>query len=196
MKRTARKIGSLALAMGIAACAESSAPTGPQGGVQPPLGFAQQQALRVNVLLNTDATPAILTELGTYGTLVQRIDQLDALTLRTTAGQIPAIAALPYVAAAAPDAERKGSPIDLVSATSFTNGLSMWNLDAVNVTAGPGFNTRSVAYDGSGVYVGVLDTGLLDTWRQYFPEERIAEEYAKAFAGAPLGSPPETPNVW
>jgi subtilisin family serine protease len=33
------------------------------------------------------------------------------------------------------------------------------------------------------VYVAVLDTGLLDSWRSYFPQERIATEYAMVFGG-------------
>jgi hypothetical protein len=41
-----------------------------------------------------------------------------------------------------------------------------------------GFNNRQVAYRWiSGVYVAVLDTGLLKTWRNYFPQERIAVDY-------------------
>ncbi len=58
--------------------------------------------------------------------------------------------------------------MDTVPATDFMDGLSTWNLDAVNVTDF-GFDNRQVAYDGTGVYVAVLDTGLLDSWRQYFP---------------------------
>ena len=53
-------------------------------------------------------------------------------------------------------------------------------------------------YDGSGVYVAILDTGLLPTWRQYFPEQRIAEEYAKSFGGGggENGNVSEQPNKW
>jgi len=71
------------------------------------------------------------------------------------------------VAAANPDAQRLGSPMDTVAATNFSNGLSTWDQDAIDVTD---FRRgRTVAYDGSGVYVAVIDTGLLDSWRQYFP---------------------------
>jgi hypothetical protein len=56
-------------------------------------------------------------------------------------------------------------------------------MDAVNVTSNPGFSGRAVNFDGTGVYVAVLDTGLLDSWRQYFPEQRIATQFAKAFSG-------------
>ena len=36
---------------------------------------------------------------------------------------------------------------------------------------------------GAGVYVAVLDTGLLKTWRAYFPAERIATEFGASFGG-------------
>jgi subtilisin family serine protease len=46
--------------------------------------------------------------------------------------------------------------------------------------------------------VGVLDTGLLDSWRQYFPEQRIATQYAKSFGGGggENGTVSEQPNKW
>ena len=57
---------------------------------------------------------------------------------------------------------------------------------------------RTVPYDGTGVYVAVLDTGLLDSWRQYFPQERIATQFAKAFngGGGENGNVSEPPNKW
>jgi len=46
--------------------------------------------------------------------------------------------------------------------------------------------------------VAVLDTGLVDTWRSYFPEERIAEEFAIAFGGGggEVGTVSSQPNKW
>lgn len=68
------------------------------------------------------------------------------------------------MAAANPDAVRNGSPVDTVAATDFGNGINTWDLDAIGVTdLGSG---RSVTSDGSGVYVAVLDTGLVDQWRK------------------------------
>jgi subtilisin family serine protease len=44
----------------------------------------------------------------------------------------------------------------------------------------------------------VLDTGLVDAWRQYFPQERIATQYAKSFGGGggEVGNVSEQPNKW
>ncbi|HEV8695034.1 MAG TPA: S8 family serine peptidase [Lysobacter sp.] len=150
----------------------------------------------VNVLLNTDPSAAILTELATHGAVRDVIAEIDAVTLRTTESELAAIRALPYVVAANPDSVRDGGPVDTVSATDFTNGLSTWDLDAVDVTEfGVG---RTSFYDGNGVYVAVLDTGLLDSWRQYFPQERIATEFAKAFngGGGEVGNVSEPTNKW
>lgn len=158
---------------------------------------AQNGNIGINVLLNTNTTPEILTELQSYGRINEMILSINALTMRVKASDLPAIQALPYVAAANPDAERYSGPIDTVAAVDFSDGLSTWNLDAINVTDF-GFDNRQVAFDGSGVYVAVLDTGLLHTWRQYFPQERIVEELARSFGGGgnEQGNVSTQPNKW
>ncbi len=91
--------------------------------------------------------------------------ELKAVTLKTTMATLPQIRALPYVASANPDAARNGSPVDTVATDSFVNGHSAWDQDAINVTISPFTNARAVPFDGSGVYVAVIDTGLTDSWR-------------------------------
>lgn len=149
--------------------------------VTPALAAPGGKQIGINILLNTDATPSILAELGQYGKVRDNLVEIDAVTLHAPEGSLEDIRALPFVAAANPDAVRNGSPIDTVAATDFLNGVNTWDLDAVNVTD---FRQgRVTSYDGEGVYVAVLDTGLLDTWKQYFPQERIAEEFGIAFGG-------------
>jgi subtilisin family serine protease len=158
---------------------------------------APDQKIGINVLLNAEITDDILVELGSHGKVLDVLQQVDALTMKARTSELAAIRALPYVAAANPDAGRLGSPVDTVSVADFADGLSTWNLDAINVTDF-WFDNRQVAQDGSGVYVAVLDTGLLGTWRQYFPEERIASEYAICFGGGggEVGSVSEQPQKW
>src|SRR5690242_5442888 len=123
------------------------------------VGSAQTRQIGINVVLNRDITNAILADLGRHGSVLNTTPEIDALTMRIAESELAAVRALPYVAAAAPDAQRNGAPVDGVAATNFSNGISTWNLDAVNVT-NFGSTARTVAYDGSGVYVAVIDTGL------------------------------------
>jgi subtilisin family serine protease len=163
----------------------------------PVSGASLKTMIGINVVLNTDITPAILADLGQHGTVRDVIYEIKGVTLQARSAELPVIQSLPYVAAANPDATRTGAPIDTVEVPDFADGLSTWDLDAINVTD-YGFDNRQFDYDGSGVYVAVLDTGLLDSWRQYFPQERIAEEYARCFGGGggDAGFVSSQPNKW
>jgi subtilisin family serine protease len=162
-----------------------------------PLFAATAKTIGINVLLNTAPTGAILADLGLHGKVRDVVPAINAVTLQTKSSELAAIRALPYVATANPDQERKGGPVDTVAATDFSGGISTWDLDAINVTQ-YGSNIRQLAYDGSGVYVAVLDTGLVDSWRRYFPQERIATQYGIAFGGGggEVGFVSSQPNKW
>lgn len=151
----------------------------------------------VNVVLSTDITPQILSTLGKYGKVLDKLVEIDSLTMKALTSKISTIEALPFVVAVSPDAVRNGSPVDTVAVDDFADGWSTWDLDAINVTD-LGYDNRQVEYDGTGVYVAVLDTGLVDSWRQYFPEERIAEDYAIAFGGGggEVGFVSSQPEKW
>lgn len=156
------------------------------------------KTIGINVVLNTGITDAILTDIGNYGKVLNVLYEINALTLRAKYSVLSTIQSLPYVAGANPDAERNIGPIDTIAAEDFADGLSTWNLDAINVTDW-GFDNRQVSpYDGTGVYIAVLDTGLLKGWRQYFPQERIAEDYAICYGGGggERGNVSILPNKW
>ena len=159
---------------------------------------AAGRSIGINVLLKTDITDAIVADLSRYGRVGSRLVAIDALSMRVDENKIDAIRALPYVAAANPDAERKGAPIDTVAASNFENGFSTWDNDAINVTNLGQGRVLPAAQDGAGVYVAVLDTGLLDSWRQYFPQQRIATQFAKAFngGGGEMGAIADPNNKW
>jgi len=163
----------------------------------PTMAASSKSMIGINIVLNTEVTDAILADLGTHGVVCDVVYEIQSVTLRARAAELDTVRALPYVSAANPDSARNGAPIDTVLTTDFFNGLSTWDLDAIDVSD-YGFANRVVDYDGAGVYVAVLDTGLLDSWRQYFPEQRIAVEYAKCFGGGggDNGNVSEQPNKW
>jgi subtilisin family serine protease len=49
--------------------------------------------------------------------------------------------------------------------TSTTDGYSTWDSDMINV--------EQVSQTGAGVYVAVLDTGMVPNWADYFPRDRV-----------------------
>jgi subtilisin family serine protease len=135
----------------------------------------------INVLLKGPVTDKILNDLSAYGQVRDVLYQINAVMLYGKASNLNAIRALPDVLAVDLDAEASAPPVNSVEVEDFLNGISTWNLDAVNVTdLGAG---RTISYTGEGVYVAVLDTGLVENWREFFPQERIAEEYAVAYGG-------------
>jgi subtilisin family serine protease len=146
---------------------------------------AQGQMIGINVRLNQPPSNNILQDLGAHGQVLDVIPQINGVTLRARSSELSTIQALPYVAGANPDAT-----FDLASGTNY------WNLDAVNVTD---FGTgRVVGYDGTGVYIAVIDSGLPFNWPAYFPEERIAVEFARGFegGGGERGTVSSQPETW
>jgi hypothetical protein len=88
----------------------------------------------INVVLNTPISQKILTDLQSHGNVLNVLYEINALTMKVPSNELAAIKKLPYVAAANPDAARKGAPVDTLAADSMDNGISTWDLDAINVT--------------------------------------------------------------
>ncbi len=158
-----------------------------------------QKNIGINVVLKTDITSSLLADLGQHGKIRDIFYSIRGISMISPSSELTVIQGLPYVAYANPDEPRSTGPVDTVAITDFSGGRSTWDLDAVNVTSGPGSANRQVAYDGSGVYVAILDTGLIQNWRTYFPASRIASQYATTFEGggaADNGATPSPPNKW
>jgi subtilisin family serine protease len=168
--------------LALGACAEQT--TEPAGPSNPSVASSSTAVVGINVVFKAPATRSQLGRLNTLGTVKKVFPQINGLTMAAKRSQLAAIRALPFVKAAAVDAFINIPPnTDLVPVSSFTGGLSTWDQDAINATVSPLSPARGVSQTGAGVYVGVLDTGLLFTWRQYFPQERIATQYATSFVG-------------
>ncbi|HTM19140.1 MAG TPA: S8 family serine peptidase [Kofleriaceae bacterium] len=157
---------------------------------------AASSRVALDVLMSRFPDSAMKAQLSQYGRINDTFTSIPAVTLVTTVSQVAAVRALPFVVSATPDTERDGAPVDTVQATDFTGGINTWDHDAINVSNfGAG---RTVAETGAGVYVAILDTGLMDSWKQYFPQERIATQYARAFGGGggEAGSVSSQPEKW
>ncbi|HUS18254.1 MAG TPA: S8 family serine peptidase [Terriglobales bacterium] len=157
---------------------------------------SDSRVVGINVLLKSAPTPAVLSDLGKHGKIRDVVEEIKAVTLQAPLSELAVIQGLTYVASANQDSPRGTGPVDTVTATDFVAGISTWDLDAINVT-NPGAG-RTTSLTGAGVNVAVIDTGLVDNWRQYFPEQRILSQYGAAFAGGggEVGSVSTQPNKW
>lgn len=62
---------------------------------------------------------------------------------------------------------------DFKETSSTAGGYQTWDSDLINI--------ENVPQTGAGVYVAVLDTGLVPNWRDYFPTARVATELGTGF---------------
>jgi subtilisin family serine protease len=162
-----------------------------------PVSAAPDPTIGINVVLRAPADEAILKDLGKFGKVLDVLPSIDAVTMRAKESELVNLRRQWYVRAANPDAERHTGPVSAMEVESFAGGLSLWNLDAINVTD-VGFGDRVVPETGAGVYVAVLDTGLVNDWQAYFYPERIATEYAISFGGGggEKGNVSTQPGKW
>lgn len=169
--------------LALAACSEEvSEPAAPSS---PSLASSTTSGnVGINVVLKSRPSAAQLAQLNNIGQVKKTFPEINGLTMAAKANQLAAVRALSFVKGAAIDAEVSIPPhTDLVPVADFTGGISSWDQDAINTTVSPLSPARGVAQTGEGVYVGILDTGLLNTWPQYFPAERIATQFATTFVG-------------
>lgn len=183
---------------------------------------APAKQIGINVVLNTEMTDAVLADISNYGTVTLKLPQIRGLTLKADDKSLSQIRSLSYVRAAVENqavtlpvddetgdkSKEESLAADSTAATtladaeskitvdSFRDGINTWDLDAINVTEfGVG---RIQPLTGEGVYVALLDSGLVKNWRSYFPEARIATEYAIAFGGggSENANVSTQPNKW
>ena len=58
-----------------------------------------------------------------------------------------------------------GNPFS--KATTTAGGNYTWDSDQIDI--------ENVSQTGAGVYVAILDTGLVANWKDYFPDDRVAQ---------------------
>jgi subtilisin family serine protease len=185
----------------LASCSDRTTITAPAAREPLLASSPARSSSGVNVLLKGPITEAVVADLSKIGPVLDQISPLNALTMRATAAELDVIRAKPYVAAAEMDVEVRRGPVRSFATTDFSAGRSSWDQDAIGVTVSPGFTGRNASLGGltgAGVYVVILDSGLLPTWREYFPSERIATQYALSFGGGggDVGTVSSQPEKW
>jgi hypothetical protein len=93
--------------------------------------------------------------------------------------KVDAVRALPFVTSVSEDTIKQLDSVYVsapLSAASDLPGTPYW-LDLIDAE-------NNSAYDGSGVWVAVLDSGFYPNWRDYFDPASILTNYARAFNAA------------
>jgi len=182
-----RRVGVAALGVLVGLAAASCTSFGP-ASIDP---MASDPARSIEVVVVGALTDAVIAELGGYGKVTDTLPQIGGVAMDIRESALGNLKKLPYVTTVGEVAERH--------AYAYDGGVSTWGLDMMNITdptdpTGP----RVVSQGGQGVYVAVLDTGLVGNWRDYLPADQIAVEYAKSFAGGGSESATisEPTNAW
>lgn len=138
------------------------------------------KSVRVMVEVN-ELNDAVIKELKGKALNVNfEFPEIQTIALTVKDSDLPALQAMPGVVGVYRDNE-----------VTVNGGVKTWDLDILDVEKV--HNNSYTDVDGTGVYVAVLDTGLLPHWKNYFPEEKIATEYAAGFLN-PNGN--INPGAW
>jgi len=179
-----RRVGVAALGVLVGLAAASCTSFGP-ASIDP---MASDPARSIEVVVVGALTDAVIAELGGYGKVTDMYPQIGGVAMDVRQSALGNLKKLPYVTTVGDRAERH--------AYAYDGGVSTWGLDMMNIT--DPLTGRAVSQGGAGVYVAVLDTGLVGNWRDYLPADQIAVEYAKSFAGGGSESATisEPTNAW
>ena len=119
-------------------------------------------------------------QLKAAGATVRYVYQnFEGAAISMPPGQIADVQALPFVLEVSDDMAGEAAAYGATAAAiaPLPDGRAPFWLDLIDAE-------KNTTYDGSGVWVAVLDTGFYPNWRDYFDEDSILTEYATAFVGA------------
>src|SRR5215216_6246844 len=160
--RTAMVLAILAAASMASTSAAAAVETGSRGyliGARAPLTQAQTQALK-------DAGAQVTNVYKNFGGAAAVIPD----------SKLSAVRALSFVTSVNQDTLRQLDAVAPVPGTTALHGRPYWQ-DLIDAE-------RNTTYNGSGVWVAVLDSGFYPNWRDYFVESDILTQYARAFVAA------------
>lgn len=134
--------------------------------------------LRVAVKVTGDLTRTQFEQARAYGAVLRHMKAVDMLDMRVSRANLQALGQLPFVEWVSPEQRYT------ILTDGHTGGVGTWDLDMINVAnSGTSTGARTVTATGAGVLVVVMDTGLENSWRDYFPVDHILTEYAASFVG-------------
>jgi subtilisin family serine protease len=134
-------------------------------------------APRLIVIQNTDITAETLSRLGEFGKVHGWIGRYRLVSMTPSGKTAPRIRVLPFVRSIEPDAVRT-----MADAASWDRDIiDVSDVEEIGSVGDP--DAREVAETGAGVHVAVIDSGLIERWRDFLIEERVATQLARAFMG-------------
>ncbi|MHB8757554.1 MAG: S8 family serine peptidase [Bacillota bacterium] len=142
---------------------------------------ASENPQRIVVCFDGPISPATLAQVQSLSRATHYVfNEINAMVVTATGSEAKAIAALPGVSFVEEDGTAQ--------AESLTYNVQ-YDLDLMNVAdgranvSGAEAPHRVVSYDGTGVYVVILDTGLVPNWKDYFDPARVDANLARSFPG-------------
>jgi subtilisin family serine protease len=137
-------------------------------------------------------TPDVVAAIGGHAVRVTFVwPEIDSMAVMVNPSKLAELAADPLVALVEADAqgsapgrnpegaEGAAAPAILVPLPEAVSSTGTWNLDMAD-TAGSG-------YDGSGVTVAVVDSGLPQNWQEFLPPDSVDTEHAVGFGAEGWG---------
>lgn len=156
---------------------------------------------RIMVLLRTPVTAEILETLATYGRVHGWMDRLRIVAMTPTGPAArSALRGLPFVQLIENDAQRYLTDV----ATWDRDMLDVADVEESGIVGAP--DPREVTETGAGVHVAVIDTGLIENWRDFLVDTRVDTSLARAVMGGGAAAEDSVPanefhvssptNVW
>lgn len=150
-----------------------------------PGGGQQQSYILVTKAPLTAGETQALRQLGATVTFTYRY--LPGAAISISPQKIGAVQSLSFVSAVYADGLVFADAVSLERPTVGPNVDHTYNLDLINAEPG------DVGVTGDGVYVAVLDTGLIQNWRDFLPESQVATHLGRGFTGS---SATPNPTQW